>query len=516
MIRQILALGCIMIAASSMAQTTDPFEEFKRKREQEMNSFEDDYKRGLDSLREAQNRDFALLLAGKWSEREVAKAPPVLDKPKPEIPPSVEEEKPATVPSDPVALPEVIEEPLESAPPNDVPSDSDNHQEQESPSPVVQSGAKDEAYSYRMQLEKAASGLTLTPSLFYGNATWQPAASAWPVCEQPLNSSSIAGYWKKCSEKSVESYLAYLRAQRDLLQLSDWALLSLTQQWSSAMVEERTDATLFSWYMLVQLGYDVRLMYTERGAYLAYPFEGMFYGCSYIEMNGVKYFLLDDNSERSLYTYDGSHAGAKGIFTLQQNSRSVFPDAPMSRKIVFAFNGKNYEVEFPYNRYRSEFYASIPQADLDFYFTDAGSDDFEATCNSRLRSMVDALPNQREKVRFLYALVCAGIPYATDHDQFGYEKFCLAEESLNYSHADCEDRTFLLNYLIRTFVGAPTIGLNYPGHVAMAVMLDEVKPSDARFNYKNQTWVFCDPTYIGADVGMMPGVYESETPEVFE
>ena len=37
-----------MIAASSMAQTTDSFEEFKRKREQEMNSFEDDYKRGLD------------------------------------------------------------------------------------------------------------------------------------------------------------------------------------------------------------------------------------------------------------------------------------------------------------------------------------------------------------------------------------------------------------------------------------------------------------------------------------
>ena len=84
------------------------------------------------------------------------------------------------------------------------------------------------------------------------------------------------------------------------------------------------------------------------------------------------------------------------------------------------------------------------------------------------------------------------------------------------SDLDCEDRTFLLNYLIRTFVGAPTIGLNYPGHVAMAVMLDDVRPTDARFNYKNQTWVFCDPTYIGADVGMMADEYEALTPEVFE
>ena len=105
MIRQWLVFLCMLLGAVCIGQTTDPFEEFKRKREQEMNSFEKDYKRGLDSLREAQNRDFALLLAGKWSEREVAKAPPVLDKPKPEIPPTVEEEKPATVPSDPVALP---------------------------------------------------------------------------------------------------------------------------------------------------------------------------------------------------------------------------------------------------------------------------------------------------------------------------------------------------------------------------------------------------------------------------
>lgn len=28
--------------------------------------------------------------------------------------------------------------------------------------------------------------------------------------------------------------------------------------------------------------------------------------------------------------------------------------------------------------------------------------------------------------------------------------------------------------------------------------------------------VFCDPTYIGANVGVMPSVYESQSPQVFE
>ena len=502
-----------MIAGASAAQTTDSFEEFKRKREQEMNSFEDDYKRGLDSLREAQNRDFALLLAGKWIEREVANTPTVMDKPKPEVPPTVTEEKPFDKPIEPVVLPEVEEIPdVEPAPVEEI----------QQPLPDVRpEGSSDDATSaedsYRVQLERALRGASITPSTFYGNRTWVPAfGEPWPACERPLTSSTIAAFWEKCSAQSVDAYLAYLSVQRQMLKLSDWGMLSLVDQWAKQEWSDETDAVLFKWYMLVQMGYDVRLMYNKEGVSLAYPFDQIFYGQSYMEMNGKKYFMLDDKQEGSFYTYDGSHAGASHLFTLQQNPDALFPEDTQTRHFDFSFEGQRYSIDIPFNRYRAKYYESIPQTELGFYFADSGAETFEVKCNEHVRKAVDAFPTQREQVRFLYALVCSGIPYATDQEQFGYEKFCIAEESLQFSHADCEDRTFLLNYLIRTFVGAPTIGLNYPGHVAMAVMLDEVKPTDARFNYKNQTWVFCDPTYIGADVGMMPTVYESETPEVFE
>jgi hypothetical protein len=268
--------------------------------------------------------------------------------------------------------------------------------------------------------------------------------------------------------------------------------------------------------MLVQLGYDVRLMYNKGGAKLAYPFRQMFYGLSYIEMNGKSYFLLDDKQEGSFYTYDGSHAGATQVMTLQQNPSALFPGDEQLRSFDFSFEGKSYHIEIPFNRYRAKYYESIPQTELDFYFAESGASDFASSCNEYLRKAVDGFTTQREQVRFLYALVCSGIPYATDQEQFGYEKFCMPEEALGYAMADCEDRTFLLNYLVRTFTSAATIGLNYPGHVAMAVALDDVHPEDARFNYKNRTYVYCDPTYIGADVGMMPEVYRGEQPEVFE
>ncbi|MFM7815227.1 MAG: hypothetical protein ACKO66_11990, partial [Flavobacteriales bacterium] len=86
---------------------------------------------------------------------------------------------------------------------------------------------------------------------------------------------------------------------------------------------------------------------------------------------------------------------------------------------------------------------------------------------------------------------------------------------LAYPYADCEDRTFLLNALIRELIGLETIGLNYPGHVAMAVRLNQQNQSDAIVEFDGVDYVFCDPTFIGADLGMMPQVYRNQRPEVF-
>jgi hypothetical protein len=85
---------------------------------------------------------------------------------------------------------------------------------------------------------------------------------------------------------------------------------------------------------------------------------------------------------------------------------------------------------------------------------------------------------------------------------------------LAYPYADCEDRTFFLNALITELVGVETIGLNYPGHVAMAVRLKDEHSSDAIIQYEGKNYVYCDPTYMGADVGKMPDSYKGQQPVV--
>ena len=136
----------------------------------------------------------------------------------------------------------------------------------------------------------------------------------------------------------------------------------------------------------------------------------------------------------------------------------------------------------PYLTYRTTFDATIPQTELDYYFGQPLPASFKERLHKALDAKLQACGSEREQVRYLYALVCQSIPYKTDQDQFQYEKFCIPEEVLAYPFADCEDRTFLLNALLTELVGVETIGLNSPGHVAMAVRLKEQKTQTLLFN----------------------------------
>ena len=191
-----------------------------------------------------------------------------------------------------------------------------------------------------------------------------------------------------------------------------------------------------------------------------------------------------------------------------------FPEKWTDRGFDFKFNRNTEHVSLPYLTHRTTFDATIPQTELDYYFGQPLPASFKDRLHKALDAKLQACGSEREQVRYLYALVCQSIPYKTDQDQFQYEKFCIPEEVLAYPYADCEDRTFLLNALVTELVGVETIGLNYPGHVSMAVRLKEQKTSDAIIQFNGKEYIYCDPTYIGADVGMMPDSYRGVKPVV--
>ena len=480
-----------------------------------MNQFEQKVNREMDSLRTAHDKAFSKMLEGNWTREDLFPSKPSSEKPKPTAPPVFKPDAEQDASQD--RSEGASQDRSEGASQNtsqDLPQDlfqdapkgrsegASQNSSQDLPQDLPQELAFNKAFQFQNE------------SLFGNEWKMILIASKWPTLKGNPDPSSITAYWKSCSEKEYDLMLAYFNHQKSEFGLSDWGVYQLVQTVAKNNFSSKNDQKLFMWFVLVQMGYDARIMYGENQIVLTLPFKDMLYRKSYFEFKGNNYFVLEEKSPSALYTYSSQHEGAKNIFTLANTSSAKFPEQWTERGFDFKFNRNTEHVNLPYLTYRTTFNATIPQTELDYYF----GQPLPASFKERLRKALDAklasCGSEREKVRYLYALVCQSIPYKTDQDQFQHEKFCIPEEVLAYPFADCEDRTFLLNALLTELVGVETIGLNYPGHVAMAVRLKEQKNTDAIIQYNGKDYIYCDPTYIGADVGKMPESYRGVKPVV--
>ena len=498
----LLIISLSFFTVLSHGQITD-FEKFKQQREKEMNQFEQKVNREMDSLRSAHDKAFAKMLEGNWKREDVFPSKPASEKPKPTAPPvfkpDAEQDDKQDVIQD--AEKDVTQGRSEGAEQDDKQDASQGRSEG-----AEQDLPEELAFNKAFQFQNE--------SLFGNEWKMILIASKWPTLRGNPDPSSITAYWKSCSEKEYDLMLAYFNHQKSEFGLSDWGVYQMVQTVAKNNFSSKNNQNLFLWFTLVQMGYDARIMYGENQIVLTLPFNDMLYSKSYFEFNGHNYFILEEKSPSSLYTYTSQHESAKNLFSLAIAPGAKFPEKWTDRGFDFKFNRNTEHVNLPYLAYRTTFNATIPQTELDYYFGQPLPASFKERLHKALDAKLASCGSEREQVRYLYALVCQSIPYKTDQDQFRYEKFCLPEEVLAYPFADCEDRTFLLNALITELVGVETIGLNYPGHVAMAVRLKEQKNSDAIIQFNGKDYIYCDPTYIGADVGMMPESFRGQKPVV--
>ncbi|MDR3296686.1 MAG: hypothetical protein LBS94_00425, partial [Prevotellaceae bacterium] len=96
-------------------------------------------------------------------------------------------------------------------------------------------------------------------------------------------------------------------------------------------------------------------------------------------------------------------------------------------------------------------------------------------------------------------------------EQFGYEKWNFAEETIASDYSDCDDRAILFAQLVRRLLGMPVVLVYYPGvHLAAAVHFDNPAASGDYILVDSKKYLICDPTYSNADIGMaMPQLRET-------
>jgi hypothetical protein len=120
-----------------------------------------------------------------------------------------------------------------------------------------------------------------------------------------------------------------------------------------------------------------------------------------------------------------------------------------------------------------------------------------------------------EAVNLLLRFVQTAFKYKTDAGQFGFENYLFLEETLYYPYSDCEDRSVLFAWLVRSLLGLQVVGLNYPGHIATAVKFSDATKGDT-VTFNHVKYVVSDPTYINATAGMTMPEFKHKTPEVIQ
>ena len=121
--------------------------------------------------------------------------------------------------------------------------------------------------------------------------------------------------------------------------------------------------------------------------------------------------------------------------------------------------------------------------------------------------------SEKEAANILLNFVQTGFTYQTDDEQFGYEKPFFVDELFYYPACDCEDRSVLFSYLVRTLIGLDVVLLDYPNPIATAVCFNEdVKGGYVTLNGK--PYIICDPTFIHASIGRSMPHYKNAQVEV--
>lgn len=331
-----------------------------------------------------------------------------------------------------------------------------------------------------------------------------------------INKQGISDVWSTLSRADYEPLVNQLNTIKQQQQLNDWAFAVLVDEVTQEINTTNNARTFLNWFVLIKAGYEARIAYDKATLYLLLPTRQPLYAVPYFTFDGIRFYAVNfDGKETNLgrvYTYDGRYPGATAAMDMRLTSDMLATQNEKQRKLSFDFKGKNYTVNARYDKERVAFFNTYPQLDLDLYFTAKLADSSASSLHVQLAGHIKDM-SQLDAVNFLLRFVQTSLQYKTDDVQFGKENYLFPEETLHYRYSDCEDRSVLFAWLVRDLLGLEVVGLDFPGHVAAAVLFT-VPVSGDKVNVNGKQFTVTDPTYINAVAGMTMPEYKKTKPKV--
>ena len=314
-----------------------------------------------------------------------------------------------------------------------------------------------------------------------------------------MRENAIADAYEAMCKADYKTLVDDCRKVKKELNLNDWGIFLFVREASKTLCTDENAAVVMQQFLLNELGYKSKMARrADRNQMLLFvAADCQVYGHPYFTKDGLNYYNLTSNESCQFYMCQEDSPKAKSKLNMQVNHAPAL-NAGMVNSVHKNRSG-SVAVSVDVPKSLMEFYGSMPQCDYSVYVNAEVNPSVASKVLSTLAPLVNG-KGEAEAANLLINFVQTGFQYATDQEQFGYEKPFFVEELFYYPYCDCEDRSVLYSYLVRNLLKLDVVLLDYPNHIATAVCFNENVSGDF-VTVGGKKYVVCDPTYIGASIG---------------
>lgn len=440
-----------------------------------------------DSFRKTVLEDYAKYLQGVWDEYEQFRGVKRDKTPKPSIAPKVDVNPHDVTPvqSIPDVKPTVLSAPTSTDNPISV-------------KPIAPSALPNISFPfYGMKLSTVLCHVQTIDGIEH-----QEIAKVWDIYQQ---------------DKVMKDVIHSLQSLAIAYGLNDWFIFELVRNYTEATCKNPESKTVLQHFLIVNMGYDVRLASCGNQLLLLVPFNQQVYERSYLVINGKKYYAFYDDSISKLQN--------SGVYTCRlpnetdkgRNIDLTIRDGKLGVKTGvahrFRMSDGKISLHGSVDEGTMEAIRRYPQMDVPFYAMSTINSNFRQSLLAQINEQIRGC-TEREAVGRILHFVQYAFDYATDGEQHGYEKPYFIEENFYYPKNDCEDRAILFAFLVRNVLGLDVHLVQYPGHECTAINFSTSQINGDGYMYNGKAFYICDPTFIGASIGQCMPDYRNVKPIV--
>ena len=335
------------------------------------------------------------------------------------------------------------------------------------------------------------------------------------------NEEAFASAWELLSSDQYNNLIRDCLVLRMKHQLCDWAYLQMLGIMSEAVCGKGTnEATMLQAFVFCQSGYKIRLGLTkQKNLRLLFKSKHQIFDLIGFKMQDGLYYAIQSIDEEGLSICDVSYPEEMPL-SLWISQEQLFAEKNSNERSLIP-SDSIIVIKARVNENLIKFFDTYPTSMINddivsrwaMYANTPLSQKVKDKLYPQLRNIISKADNKVMATEWLLYWVQTAFVYEYDDKVWGHDRAFFAEETLYYPYCDCEDRSILFSRLVRDLLGLKVILVFYPGHLATAVDFNTPVNGDY-INLNGRRFTICDPTYIGAPIGVTMPDMDNKTAKV--